>query len=247
MHREIKVHMCAVNDRTIGVVGPPVSIAKIKLIDWPEGNYYTMDKPNPRGEIVVGGPCVAMGYFKQPGLTAENFTGPDADGTRWFLTGDIGEVLPNGNLKIIDRKKDLVKLQFGEYISLGKVEAVLKCCALVENMCVIGNSYQSFLVALVSPNKNQLKKLAKELGQNPESPVQDLCSDSAISAAATKMIAEYGLKNRLSRTEVPTKYKLCSEEWLPDSGLVTAAYKIRRKMIEQFYQKDIEMLYSSSN
>lgn len=77
------------------------------------------DKPYPRGEIVVGGGCVASGYYKNDDLTTESFK--YEDGVRWFYTGDIGEIHPDGSIKIIDRKKDLVKLQFGEYISLGKV------------------------------------------------------------------------------------------------------------------------------
>lgn len=83
------------------------------------GNYHVLDKPYPRGEIVVGGGCVTAGYYKNDGLTTESFR--EEDGTRWFYTGDIGEIQSDGSIRIIDRKKDLVKLQYGEYISLGKV------------------------------------------------------------------------------------------------------------------------------
>lgn len=68
---------------------------------------------------MIGGGCVAAGYYKNETLTSESFR--EEDGVRWFYSGDIGEVHPDGSFKIIDRKKDLVKLQFGEYISLGKV------------------------------------------------------------------------------------------------------------------------------
>ncbi len=86
------------------------------------GNYHATDKPNPRGEIVIGGGNVTHGYYKNDELTRESFF--DEDGTRYFYTGDIGEMMPNGSVKIIDRKKDLVKLAFGEYISLGKVSLI---------------------------------------------------------------------------------------------------------------------------
>ena len=59
----------------------------------------------------------------------------------------------SGTLKIIDRKKDLVKLQFGEYVSLGKVEAVLKTCTIVENVCIYGEATKSYCVALVVPDR----------------------------------------------------------------------------------------------
>lgn len=78
------------------------------------------DKPYPRGEIVIGGSCVTAGYFNNQQLTDESFR--TEENRQWFYTGDIGEIHPDGSIKIIDRKKDLVKLQFGEYVSLGKVK-----------------------------------------------------------------------------------------------------------------------------
>jgi long-chain acyl-CoA synthetase len=107
------------DDLTIGQIGAPLHGVKIKLIDWLEGGYKVTDKPNPRGELVVSGNFIAKGYYKLDKQTAEAFE--DKDGIRWFHTGDIGEVDEKGFFKIIDRKKDLVKLQAGEYISLGKV------------------------------------------------------------------------------------------------------------------------------
>ena len=76
-------------------------------------------------------------------MTAENFY--TEGGKRWFRTGDVGELFEDGTLRIIDRKKDLVKLQLGEYVSLGKVESQLKTHPLVENICVYGDSYQVIL------------------------------------------------------------------------------------------------------
>ena len=78
-----------------------------------------------------------------PEKTEEEFTSY-AHARRWFRTGDIGEFQRDGTLKIIDRKKDLVKLQFGEYVSLGKVEAVLKTCPVVDNVCIYGESSKSY-------------------------------------------------------------------------------------------------------
>ena len=83
------------------------------------------------------------------------------DGRRWFRSGDIGQLMPEGTLKIIDRKKDLVKLQFGEYVSLGKVEAVLKTCPIVENVCIYGEATKSYCVALVVPDRKVLFTIQK--------------------------------------------------------------------------------------
>ncbi|XP_055929424.1 long-chain-fatty-acid--CoA ligase 4-like isoform X3 [Argiope bruennichi] len=235
--------LMAINDFSTGRVGAPLSNCYIRLVDWPEGNYHATDKPYPRGEIVIGGDCVSSGYFKNEAVTKECFK--EEDGIRWFYSGDIGELHPDGTFKIIDRKKDLVKLQYGEYISLGKVEAELKTCPLVDNICVVGNGLHDYLVALVVPNTEQLKALAKKLGKE-DMPMNKLCFDPAVIAAFSKAIMEQGQKSKLMRTEIPTKVKLCSEEWQPESGLVTAAFKIRRKFIEQFYQNSIDEMYNSS-
>lgn len=233
--------LMAIHDFSTGRVGAPLSNCYIKLVDWPEGNYHATDKPYPRGEIVIGGDCVSSGYFKNEELTKECFT-VDED-IRWFKTGDIGELYPDGTFKIIDRKKDLVKLQYGEYISLGKVESELKTCPLVDNICVFGNGFHDYLIALIVPNLESMKTLAKNLGKE-DFPLAKLCHDPEIISAFSKAVVEQGQKSKLMRTEIPTKVKLVSEDWQPETGLVTAAFKIRRKYIEQFYQNSIDEMYS---
>lgn len=227
-------------DLSTGRVGAPLNNTYIKLVDWEEAGYHATDKPYPRGEIVIGGDSVAAGYYKNEALTKESFR--EEDGIRWFYSGDIGELHHDGVFKIIDRKKDLVKLQFGEYISLGKVETELKTCPVVENICIYGNSFQSYLVALVSPNSKKLSAMAAEIGKEHMS-FKELCLDPTINSMVLKSLRDYGLKCKLQRTEIPTKVKLCAEEWVPDSGLVTAAFKLRRKQLERFYQRDISEMY----
>ena len=101
-------------------MGAPLNGVRIKLRDWSDGGYSIDDEPHPRGEIVVGGHMVSDGYFKLDALTQQSFY-RDSNGINWFLTGDIGEVYSDGTFRIIDRKKDLIKLANGEYVSLGKV------------------------------------------------------------------------------------------------------------------------------
>ena len=113
---------------------------EVKMVNWEEGDYRVTDSPMPRGEIIIGGNSVAKGYFKNDEKTTEDFY--HEDGKMWFRTGDIGEFHDDGSLEIIDRKKDLVKLQLGEYVSLGKVGAQLKTHPLVDNICVYGDSYK---------------------------------------------------------------------------------------------------------
>ncbi|KAK8768262.1 hypothetical protein V5799_015271 [Amblyomma americanum] len=230
-------------DVSEGCVGAPLTEGYIRLVDWPEGNYCITDKPNPRGEIVIGGNAVAKGYFKNEELTKESFR--EEGGVRWFYTGDIGEMFPNGTIKIIDRKKDLVKLQHGEYVSLGRVETVLKTCPLVDNVFAYGSSLHTYLVALVAPNLKQLQRVAQELGREPAATLKELCEDEEVAKAAGDLILAYARSSDLHKTEVPLKVKLCSEEWMPDSGLVTPTLKLRRRPLQTFYQRDIDALYGS--
>lgn len=81
-----------------GTTGDPMSCCEIKLVNWEEGNYQIKDVPNPRGEIHIGGPNVAVGYYKQPDKTNEEFY--KENGKLWFRTGDIGEFTPEGRLKV---------------------------------------------------------------------------------------------------------------------------------------------------
>ena len=138
-----------------GDCGSVIPASELKLVDWIEGGYRITDKPNSRGEIYLGGDNIVMGYYKMHEKTKEDYH--VIDGVRYFATGDIGEMLPNGNLKIIDRKKDLVKLQGGEYISLSKIEVSLKLLPFVENCCVCANSLKSSCVVLISPNISYIK------------------------------------------------------------------------------------------
>ncbi|XP_065304867.2 long-chain-fatty-acid--CoA ligase 4-like [Dermacentor albipictus] len=230
-------------DMSTGRVGAPLSGCYVRLVDWNEGRYSTSDKPNPRGEIVVGGDCVAKGYFKKEELTREAFR--EESGIRWFHTGDIGEIFPDGTLKIVDRKKDLVKLQHGEYVALARVESVLKACPLVDNALVYGNSLHTYLVALVTPNYDKLHAIARRLGKEDSATLRSLCDDVEVCKAAEVSILEFARASGLQKTEIPYKVKLCAEEWVPDSGLVTPTLKVCRKPLQRFYQNDIDAMYKA--
>lgn len=110
------------DDLSYGRCGAPLANIQVRLEDWPEGGYTPLDQPNPRGELIVGGYGISSGYLNNDELTAQSYI-DGQNGLRWFRTGDIAEVFPDGTFGIIDRKKDLVKLSNGEYFSLGKVSA----------------------------------------------------------------------------------------------------------------------------
>ncbi|XP_057255427.1 long-chain-fatty-acid--CoA ligase 4 isoform X1 [Pezoporus wallicus] len=227
-------------DYSTGKVGAPLICCEIKLKDWQEGGYTNKDKPNPRGEIVIGGPNVSMGYFKNEEKTTDDFS-VDENGQRWFCTGDIGEFHPDGSLQIIDRKKDLVKLQAGEYVSLGKVEAALKNCPLIDNICAYAKSDQSYVISFVVPNQTRLTALAEQKGISGT--WVDICNNPTMEAEVLREIKEVANKMKLERFEIPIKVRLSPEPWTPETGLVTDAFKLKRKELKNHYLNDIERMY----
>jgi long-chain acyl-CoA synthetase len=227
---------------SVGRVGQPIGGADIKLVNWEEGNYRVDDKPHPRGEVWIGGDMVGNGYFDLPEATATEFF--EEGGKFWFKTGDIALMEPDGVLRIIDRKKDLVKLQFGEYVSLGKVESELKSCPYVDNICIYGDSMKTFCVALVVPVQSKLEQLATSLGVTWQS-LEELCKNEKVTQGVMKEIVAHGKKSKLQKFEIPGSLKLCPELWTPESNLVTAAFKLKRKPVQEFYQRDINMLYAA--
>jgi len=116
---ETSAGSCLTNpeDPVAGHVGGPVFNVKLRLKDIPEMNYLSTNNP-PQGEVCFWGPSVMMGYFKNEEKTKESFH----DG--WLLSGDVGQIQPNGSLRIIDRAKNIFKLSQGEYIAPEKIENI---------------------------------------------------------------------------------------------------------------------------
>lgn len=122
----------------------------------------------------------------------------------------------------------------------------MKSCSYVDNICVYGDARNANIVALVQPNRISIDKLANQLGK-PDIKYEKILADNEIESIVTKTIREHGFQAKLSKNSIPTRIKLCAEEWTPTSGLVTAALKIKRKNVEKFYWKDIEAMYSRYN
>lgn len=176
------------------VVGSVIGCCEIRLVDWDEAGYRCTDTPNPRGEIHIGGDSVTLGYYKMPEKTAEDFY--YHNGVRYFATGDIGEILPNGNIKIIDRKKDLVKLQTGEYVSLNKIETCLKLIPCVDNCALFSKNYKPYTIALISVNLKKLGEYAssQNISFNTE---KELLSNDKLTKSFTKLVETHCLKRKL--------------------------------------------------
>ncbi|XP_073065200.1 long chain acyl-CoA synthetase 8-like isoform X2 [Primulina eburnea] len=229
------------DDPSVGRVGPPLPCCYVKLVSWEEGGYTIVDKPMPRGEIVIGGHSVTAGYFNNDSKTKEVYE-VDERGMRWFYTGDIGRFHPDGCLEIIDRKKDIVKLQHGEYISLGKVEAAVSSSTYVDSIMVYADPFHNFCVALVVPAHQALEGWARDSGIK-YGDFPDLCKKSEAKNEVQQSLFKAAKAAKLEKSEIPAKVTLLPEPWTPESGLVTAALKLKRESLKSKFKDELELLY----
>lgn len=192
---------------TRNAIGPVPASLEIKLVSLPELGYDAKATP-PQGEILLRGLPVCKEYFKNPEETAKAFT-PDG----WFRTGDIGEFDPVGHVKVIDRVKNLVKMQGGEYIALEKLEAVYRGCEFVHNIMIHGDGEHPRAIAIVSPNEKPLNELAKKLGVDHA----HAHSDPKVLDAVHKDLIGVGKKAGLTGLEMVVGVVLVEDEWTPTS------------------------------
>merc|ERR1712137_293531 len=211
------------------------------------------DKPEfgmRRGEILIGGPTVSQGYFISPTRPNEELRKKNQedwvtiDGIRFFRSGDIGQIRPNGTLEIIDRKKDLWKGPNGEYVALTKVEAALKLCDFVELPMVYGGTGKTQVIALICPQKKRIEALATELGITGLD-FDGLCKDPRIVAKVADACKASCKAQKLVAFETPQHYALIAELWTPENDMLTAAMKMKRPAIADKHKADIDRVYAA--
>jgi len=184
---------------------------------------------------------IAQGYYKMEEKTKEDFH-VDSRGIRWFKTGDIGQFDEDGSLRLIDRKKDLVKLRHGEYIALGKIEAALKTSALVTNVGVFVDSNEMTCVAIAVGNEIELAAIAKE--KQLKGNFSDWANAPEIVDAVKKSLLAASKESGLSKQEIPSAIYIETLQWLPETGLITDAFKIKRKALNEHYASIVAKLYN---
>ncbi|XP_068334949.1 long chain acyl-CoA synthetase 1-like isoform X2 [Pyrus communis] len=220
----------------VGAVGTVSVYNEMRLEEVPEMGYNPLGD-HPCGEICVRGKTVFAGYYKNPELTREAIK----DG--WFHTGDIGEILPNGVIKVIDRKKNLIKLSQGEYVALEYLENVYGIASIIEDIWVYGNSFKSMIVAVVVPEEETAKKWAYLNGHMGS--FSDLCSLDQLKdhiMAELKLIAE---RNKLSGFQYIKGIIIEPRPFDVERDLVTATLKKKRNHLLKYYQVQIDQLYNT--
>ncbi|XP_029543213.1 long-chain-fatty-acid--CoA ligase 1-like [Oncorhynchus nerka] len=226
--------MSVPGDWTAGHVGAPLPCNYVKLADVTEMNYFAA---NGEGEVCVKGPNVFKGYLNDPEKTKEVL---DQDG--WLHTGDIGKWLPNGILKIVDRKKNIFKLAQGEYIAPEKVENIYIRSDPVAQIFVHGDSLQACLVGIVVPDPDFLPGWAKKKGI--EGSYLEMCASKELKNAILEDILRLGKEGGLKSFEQVRDISLHTEMFSVQNGLLTPTLKAKRTDLRSHFQEQIDLLYA---
>jgi long-chain acyl-CoA synthetase len=203
-----------------GTVGHAIPQTKVKISD--------------DGELLIKGPQVMKGYYKNPAATKEVFT---KDG--FFRTGDIAAIDEEGFLKITGRIKDIIVTAGGKNISPQNIENSLKTSPFIEQAAIIGDR-RKYLTALIIPAFDALKRWAKkhaiEFASN-----RDLIERPEVQKLIAGEIEKY--TKQYARVEQIRKFKLLDAEWTQETGELTPTQKVKRRIIESKYAREIDGLY----
>jgi long-chain acyl-CoA synthetase len=205
----------------LGSSGRPIANVQVRIVD--------------DGEILVKGPCVMKGYYKNPEATREVI---DEDG--WFHTGDIGYLDKDHYLYITDRKKDLIKTAAGKFVAPQPIENALKTSPYILNVMVVGDK-RKFIVALIAPNLVTVSAKLAEQG------IRFTSNEEMAAHPAVRSLIEAEVKRltiHLAQYETIKRFALLPEDFTFDNGSLTFTLKLKRRVVEQQYADVIESLYA---
>ncbi|KAF5734323.1 long chain acyl-CoA synthetase 4 [Tripterygium wilfordii] len=222
----------------LGTVGPPVPNVDVCLESVPEMGYDALSD-TPRGEICIRGKTVFSGYYKREDLTKEVLI----DG--WLHTGDIGEWQPDGAMKIIDRKKNIFKLSQGEYVAVENLENICGLVPDIDSIWIYGNSFESFLVAVVNPNKQALERWAEENGVSGD--FDSLCENPLAKEYILGELTKVGKEKKLKGFEFVKGVHLDPVPFDMERDLLTPTYKKKRPQLLKYYKDIIDNMYQTVN
>ncbi len=207
-----------------GTVGKPLPGTEVRIAE--------------DGEILLRGPGIMQGYHKLPEKTAEVL---ESDG--WFHTGDIGELSPDGYLRITDRKKDLIKTSGGKYIAPAEVEGQFKAvCPYVSNILVHGAD-RNFCTALIALDEEAILQWAKDNGLEGRSYAEVVAAPQTV-----ELVDGYvrQLNEGLQRWQTIKKFRLLPRDLDVEHGEITPSLKLKRPVVEREYKHLIEEMYAGT-
>ncbi len=202
-----------------GTVGKPLGEVIIKFAD--------------DGEILVKSKKCMKEYFKNPEATAAVFEGG------YFLTGDIGELTSTGQIRITDRKKDLIKTANGKYVAPQKLEALVKQDNLISQVLIHGDQ-KKFVTAIVSIEENEAKRWAKSQDLAFKK-VSEIYENPALRIRIQQHMQK--INSSLASHEAIKKFEIVGDTWSIENGCMTPSLKIKRKFLEAKYQNLLAEMY----
>ncbi|CBH14145.1 fatty acyl CoA synthetase 2 [Trypanosoma brucei gambiense DAL972] len=223
-------------DMEPAAAGKQERTCEMRLLDV-EGYKHT-DEPDPRGEILLRGPFLFKGYYKQEELTKEVL---DEDG--WFHTGDVGSIGPNGTLRIIGRVKALAKNVLGEYVAMEALESMYahNSLSMPNGVCVLVHPDRPYICALVLTDEAKVVAFTREHGLKGKYP--EVLQDPEFQKKATASFQETARASDRQKFEIVRHVRLLSDEWTPENGVLTAAGKLKRRVIDEKYTDTIVSLF----
>ncbi|RLD53269.1 MAG: long-chain fatty acid--CoA ligase [Bacteroidetes bacterium] len=204
-----------------GTVGPVLDNVKVKIAE--------------DGEILMKGPSLMLGYYKDPEKTKEVI-----DNEGWFHTGDIGELHEHNILKITDRKKEIFKLSTGKYVAPQVVENAFKESQFIEQIMVVGAG-EKYAAALICPSFHFLHGWST-IHKVTYADNKDLIQKPKVIARYQKEVEK--LNQSLGRHRQIKKFELVCEEWTPESGELSPTLKLKRKYVKEKYKAKFDRLFS---
>lgn len=203
----------------IGTVGKPISHTKVKIAD--------------DGEILIKGPQVMLGYYKDNAETDNVLKGG------YLHTGDIGEIDNDGFLKITDRKKEIFKTSGGKYIAPQVIENIIKQSRFIQQIMVIGEG-EKMPAAFIEPDFEFIKEWAKLKGHEIASDPKEMVKNKIVLDRIKEEIEYYN--ERFGQWEKIKQFRLTPEVWSIEAGHLTPTLKMKRRVILNIYKdlyKDI--------
>jgi len=207
-------------DYHFGSVGKPVGDVQIRIAE--------------DGEILIKSDKVMKEYYKNPEATAESLQ------NGWFATGDIGEITPTGDLRITDRKKDLIKTGGGKYVAPQKLENLLKNHQFISHALIHGDQ-KKYIVALLTLDKPSIIQIAKEKNIQYED-YASLTQHPVILEIIRKAIAE--TNSHLASFETIKRFTVLKNDFTIEGGELTPSLKVKRKVLDKKYAQEIIALYA---
>lgn len=204
----------------VGTVGIPIPNVEVKIAE--------------DGEILIKGPNVMQGYYKDPEKTASVMTGD------YFHTGDKGEIDADGFLKITGRKKEMFKTSGGKYIIPTLLENDLKQSRFIEQIMVIGEG-EKMPAALIQPNFEYVQEWIERKNHSVGTTFEDIANSDIVRKRIQKEIDK--CNNKFGKWEQIKKFEITPEEWSIDAGHLTPTMKMKRDVIKNMYTNLIERIY----